>query len=67
MTNGPGGGDFLTALGLVLAIEGAAYALAPGLMKRMIEAARLVDAATFRLGGLAALVAGVGLVWLARG
>lgn len=67
MTTAPSGGDLLTALGLVLAIEGVAYALAPGLLKRMFEAARFVDETAFRLGGLAALLTGVGLVWLARG
>lgn len=64
---GPGASDFLTALGLVLVVEGAAYALMPGTMKRLFEVARLLDEATFRIGGLVALAAGVATVWLVRG
>lgn len=58
--------DFLTALGLVLVIEGALYALAPGMMKRMMAQAQRIPAATLRAAGLAAVVAGLGLVWLMR-
>lgn len=56
----------LLALGLVLAVEGLALALAPS---RMEEAMRLISAMppeTRRLLGLAALAVGVLLVWLAR-
>ncbi|MCB6178848.1 DUF2065 domain-containing protein [Rhodobacter sp. Har01] len=56
----------LLAIGLVLAVEGLALALAPS---RMEEAMRLISAMpreTRRLLGLAALAVGVLLVWLAR-
>ena len=75
MATGPGRGhdaafppvnDFLTAIGLVLVIEGALYALMPGLMKRMMVDIQSVPAGVMRAAGLAAVVAGLGLVWLIR-
>ena len=66
MTSGGGGGDFVVALGLVLAFEGALYALAPGFMKDMLERARDLDEASFRKGGVIALALGVALVWWVR-
>lgn len=66
MTSGPGAGDFLTAAGLMLVFEGVLYALAPGALKRLFEAARLIDENALRLGGLLAVVTGVAVVWLAR-
>jgi uncharacterized protein YjeT (DUF2065 family) len=56
----------LLALGLVLVVEGLALALAPS---RMEEALRLIVAMgrdRRRMLGLAALAAGVGLIWIAR-
>ena len=67
MTTGPGASDFLTALGLVAVIEGAAYALMPGAMKRMFETARLLDEGVFRIAGLVAAGVGVAVVWAVRG
>ena len=67
MTTGSGLGDFAAALGLLLALEGALYAAAPGFMKTVLSRAAEVPDNAFRWGGLAALVAGVGLVWLVRG
>ncbi|HYC01730.1 MAG TPA: DUF2065 domain-containing protein [Azospirillaceae bacterium] len=58
--------DLLTALALVLVIEGIAYALAPDGMRRAAAAAAL-PAAQLRIGGLAAAVLGVALVWIIRG
>ena len=58
--------DFFTALGLVLVIEGAVYALIPGLMKRMMEQAQQIPDRVLRAAGLAAVVAGVALVWWIR-
>ena len=57
----------LLGLGVALALEGALYAAAPGLMKRIAAAAGLADPGQLRLAGLAALALGVALVWLARG
>ncbi len=54
------------ALGLVLIVEGLAYALAPSLVERMLEAMRQVpDNARRQIGGLA-LVLGLILVWVAH-
>lgn len=58
--------DLLTALALVLVIEGAFLALFPGGMKRLWEMAGDVPQTTLRAGGLGAAVAGVFLVWLIR-
>ena len=54
----------LLALGLLLAFEGAAYALFPTFLRRIVRQLDMVNDAQLRLGGLVALVAGVVLVWL---
>ena len=59
--------DLVTALALVLVIEGLMYAVFPEQMKRMIVAIMSVPAGTLRMAGLAAAVVGVGIVWLIRG
>ena len=51
------------ALGLVLIVEGLAYALAPQLLERMLEILRtLPESALRQVGGLA-VVLGLILVW----
>lgn len=57
----------MTALALVLVIEGLLYALLPEQMKRMMATLMSVPAGTLRMAGLAAAVVGVGIVWLVRG
>jgi len=59
--------DFLVAVGLVLAIEGSLYALAPEAMKRMMRSVLGVPEQILRTAGLAAVAAGVLFVWLIRG
>ena len=59
--------DLLVALGLVMAIEGTLYALAPGALKGMMRQALELPDQVLRIGGVAALAAGVLVVWLARG
>ena len=61
------GEALLLGLGVALALEGALYAAAPGLMKRVAAAAGASDPGGLRMAGLAALGLGVGLVWLAHG
>ena len=61
-----GGEIVLTALALILVIEGAAYALFPDGMKKMMAAMQEIPAATLRSFGLAATVTGVIIVWLIR-
>ena len=59
--------DLITALALVLVIEGALYALFPEAMKRAILGVAEMPAAMLRNAGLIATVAGVAIVWLIRG
>ena len=59
--------DLIVAVGLMLALEGALYAAAPAQMKRMVREALAQPDGVVRWVGFAALVAGVGLVWLMRG
>lgn len=55
----------LLGLGIALAIEGIAYALAPGGMKSLIEMVRNSNDDQLRAAGLVALLLGLGMVWLA--
>lgn len=59
--------DFLTALALVLVIEGVIYALFPDAMKRMMMRLTEAPSSAMRAAGLASAVIGVFLVWLLRG
>tara|TARA_R110002124_G_scaffold76753_7_gene205651 strand:- start:8468 stop:8665 length:198 start_codon:yes stop_codon:yes gene_type:complete len=55
------------ALGLVLIVEGLAYALAPLLVERLLETLRLMAEDQRRMLGLIAMTAGFALVWAAKG
>jgi uncharacterized protein YjeT (DUF2065 family) len=59
--------DAVAALGLILVLEGALYALFPEAMKRM--AAQVLEAPvdTLRVVGLVSAALGVGIVWIVRG
>ena len=59
--------DFLTALALILVIEGVLYALFPNGMKRVMREVLALPAGTLRTAGLAASALGVVLVWWFRG
>ena len=59
--------DLVVALALVLCIEGALYALAPGLVRRMAAELPGIPDATLRIGGLVAAIIGVIIVWMVRG
>ncbi|AWD23066.1 DUF2065 domain-containing protein [Fuscovulum blasticum] len=54
------------AIGLVLAVEGLALALAPSRMEDALRLFAEMPRDTRRMLGLVALAAGVALVWLAR-
>ncbi|MGH1423585.1 MAG: DUF2065 domain-containing protein [Pseudooceanicola sp.] len=56
----------LLALGLVLIVEGLAYALAPSLVERLLEALRATPETARRNLGLMALATGVLMVWIAK-
>ncbi len=55
------------ACGLVLVIEGLAYAAFPEQMRQMMRRALELPEGTLRMGGLLAAVIGVAVVWLVRG
>lgn len=57
----------IVALGLVLVIEGALWALAPGLGRKFLEAASEMPESTLRMAGATAAALGVLVIWLARG
>ncbi len=59
--------DLITALALVLVIEGALYALFPEAMKRAILGVAEMPAVMLRNAGLIAAAVGVAIVWLVRG
>lgn len=54
----------LQGVAVVLALEGIAYALAPGAMRRAILTLAEAPEQRLRLGGLVAAALGVGLAWL---
>jgi uncharacterized protein len=56
----------LTAIGLVLVVEGLFYAIAPGGAKRMMEVMRQMPEEQLRYAGLGAATVGVILAWAAR-
>ncbi|WP_170769382.1 DUF2065 domain-containing protein [Ruegeria lacuscaerulensis] len=58
-------GMILLAFGLVLIVEGLAYALAPSLIERMLEALRSLPEQARRLAGLLCVVSGLVLLWAA--
>jgi hypothetical protein len=58
--------ELVTAVGLVLIIEGLVYAAAPARFKAMMARLEEVPDETLRTGGLIAVALGVAIVWLAR-
>jgi hypothetical protein len=58
--------DLVTALGLVLVIEGLLYALVPAHLKAMMQVVQKLSDDQLRIGGVAAMSLGVAVVWLVR-
>ncbi|MCE8537142.1 DUF2065 domain-containing protein [Ruegeria pomeroyi] len=56
-------GLLVLALGLVMIAEGAVYALAPGMVVRLLEMLRSLPLAARRQTGLLSMVFGLILVW----
>ena len=56
----------LLAIGLVLIVEGLAYALAPSLVEQLLEALRQLPVEARRTLGLGAIAIGLVLVWAAK-
>jgi uncharacterized protein len=61
-----GWSDLVTALGLLLVIEGLALALAPDLLKRLVAEILAQPAHRLRVGGLLSAAIGLAVVWLVR-
>jgi uncharacterized protein len=59
--------DFMTALGLVLVIEGLLFAAMPNVAREAMRAAAESPADRMRVVGILSAIGGVALVWLARG
>jgi uncharacterized protein YjeT (DUF2065 family) len=59
--------DLLTALALVLVIEGGLYALFPEVMRRMMAQMQEIPESRLRTLGVVGAVIGVVGVWLLRG
>lgn len=59
--------EIVSALGLVLAVEGALYAAFPSAMRRMLAALGTQNDQALRAAGLLSLLAGVVIVWMVRG
>jgi len=58
--------EFLTAIGLAIAIEGILYALFPDAMRRMIVQILEMPSNAIRGAGLSAAMIGVVIVWLVK-
>lgn len=58
--------DLWVALGLMLALEGALYALFPTVMRRMLLDLLAQPPQRVRIAGVIACMAGVGIVWMIR-
>jgi uncharacterized protein len=59
--------DLIVGGGLVLVIEGLLWTAAPGLARRLLEAAAEAPESTLRLTGAATALGGLVVVWLVRG
>ena len=57
----------LQGVAVVLALEGIAYAVAPGAMRRALAMLALAPEQRLRLGGLVAAGLGVAIAWLLQG
>ena len=58
--------DLLTALGLVLVIEGLFYAVMPSMMRRAVEVMARIEPQQLRVFATLVAALGVGIVVLAR-
>jgi len=58
--------ELVTAIGLVLVIEGLAYAISPGWWRSMAEQLKETPDENLRTAGMFAIGLGVLVVWVAR-
>ena len=54
----------ILGIAMVLIIEGLAYALAPSLIERLLEAMREMPLEMRRLVGMSAITAGMAMLWI---
>ena len=59
--------ELVVAVGLFLIIEGLIYAIAPQFIRKMALLLPQIPDRQLRNSGLAAMIIGLGLVWLIRG
>lgn len=59
--------EIVAAIGLVLVLEGALYALFPEFMKRMAQQVIQTPGDTLRVAGVVSAALGVAVIWLLRG
>ncbi|QCK86053.1 DUF2065 domain-containing protein [Phreatobacter aquaticus] len=59
--------EFLTALGLVLVIEGLILAAFPARVREALEVMRITPDQQLRIVGLVSAVAGLAVIWWMRG
>lgn len=59
--------DLLTALALMLALEGLAFAAFPGAMRRAMDDVAATPDKVLRVVGFVSAVVGILLVWASRG
>lgn len=59
--------DLFVALALVLVIEGLIPFAAPARYRRLVEALGSIGERQLRIGGLAMMVVGLGLLYMVRG
>jgi uncharacterized protein YjeT (DUF2065 family) len=59
--------DVVAAVGLILALEGALYALFPDFMRRLAAHMVQTPGDTLRLAGVVSAAVGVAIVWMVRG
>ena len=59
--------ELVVGIGLVLVIEGLAYAIAPALMKSVMAQMQDAPEQTLRVIGVLSITVGVFVVWLVRG
>ena len=57
----------IIAIGLLLFIEGALYALFPSKMKNMLQAIEKMEVNQLRIGGLVFAAIGFAIVWYFKG
>ncbi len=62
-----GWSDLVTALGLLLVIEGVLLALMPDLLKRLVAEILTHPVRRLRVGGLVSAAIGLAVIWLVRG